>query len=92
MVEWFDQTCGQLVDHIDQQGLGENTVIVYVADNGWIQNPDAPRFAAKSKQSPYDGGLRTPIMVRWTGRVKPRLADELASSVDLAPRCWRPPA
>ncbi len=85
MIDWFDQTCGQLVDHIDKQGLGENTIIVYLADNGWIQNPNAPKFADKSKQSPYDGGIRTPIMIRWTGHIQPKMAEELASSIDLAP-------
>jgi arylsulfatase A-like enzyme len=85
MVDWFDQTCGQLVDHIDQQGLGENTIIVYVADNGWIQNADMPKFAPKSKQSQYDGGVRTPIMVRWTGKVQPKMSDDLAMSIDIVP-------
>jgi len=85
MVDWFDQTCGELVDHIDKQGLGENTIIVYVADNGWIQNADGPKFAPKSKQSQYDGGIRTPIMVRWTGKVQPKMSPELAISTDIVP-------
>jgi len=85
MVEWFDETCGTLLAHLDRQGLADNTIVVYVTDNGWIQNPEQPRSAPKSKQSPYDGGLRTPIMVRWPGRVKPRMSDDLALSIDLAP-------
>ena len=80
MVEWFDETCGQLLDLVEP-----NTIVLYMTDNGWIQNPDAPKFAPKSKLSPYDGGLRTPIMVRWPGRVAPRSSDELAMSIDLAP-------
>ena len=41
MCEWFDETCGQLVDHIDAAGVTDNTIIVYVTDNGWIQRtPD----------------------------------------------------
>ena len=60
----------QLLDHLDEQKLAENTIVVYVADNGWIQNLDGPRYAPKSKQSPYDGGLRTPIMVRWPGHIR----------------------
>jgi uncharacterized sulfatase len=85
MVQWFDESCGQLLHHLDQQGLSDNTLVLYVADNGWIQNTTGPRYAPKSKQSPYDGGLRTPIMIRWPGRVTPRMTDALASSVDLAP-------
>src|SRR5205823_9058028 len=56
MVEWFDETCGQLLDHLDQHDLAKNTLVFYVSDNGWIQDPQAARYAAKSKQSPYDGG------------------------------------
>ena len=37
MVEWFDETCGQLLDHLDQQGVADNTIVIYVTDNGWIQ-------------------------------------------------------
>jgi len=85
MIEWFDETCGQLLDHLDKQGLAENTIVLYLADNGWIQDPDAGRYAAKSKQSPYDGGLRTPLMVRWPGHVKARMSDDLAISIDFVP-------
>jgi arylsulfatase A-like enzyme len=85
MIEWFDETVGQLLDHLEQQDLAKDTIVVYLADNGWIQNTGAPRYAPKSKQSPYDGGLRTPIMIRWPGRIEPRMSDELAISIDLAP-------
>jgi uncharacterized sulfatase len=84
-VEWFDQTCGELLKFLDDRKLRENTLVVYLADNGWIQDPQADRYAPKSKQSQYDGGLRTPIMLRWPGKIEPRVSDELASSIDLAP-------
>ncbi len=85
MVEWFDETCGELVRHIDDNGLKENTLFVYVSDNGWITDPQTGRYAGKSKQSQYDGGLRTPILVRWPGKVAPRRSEDLASSLDLMP-------
>jgi arylsulfatase A-like enzyme len=89
MVDWFDETCGELVRHIDDQGLKENTIVVYVTDNGWITNPQTGRYADKSKQSQYDGGLRTPIMIRWPGHVSPKMSPQLASSIDLAPTLLR---
>lgn len=86
MVEWFDETCGQLLQELSRRGLAENTIVVYVTDNGWIQSPDKQAFAARSKQSPYDGGLRTPIMIRWPGKIQPRREDQHAvSSIDLMP-------
>lgn len=85
MCEWFDETVGDLLGYLDKQGLAQNTIVAFVADNGWITNPETGRYAPKSKQSQYDGGLRTPIMVRWLGKVKPRKSTDLALSIDLAP-------
>jgi len=85
MVDWFDETIGDLLKNLEAQGVADNTIVVYVTDNGWIQKPDAPKYAPKSKQSQYDGGLRTPIMVRWPAKVRPQMSDSLAMSVDLMP-------
>lgn len=85
MIEWFDETCGALLNHLDAQGIAKNTIVVYISDNGWIQDPQADRYAPKSKQSQYDGGLRTPIIVRWPAKVRPSVSERLVSSLDLAP-------
>ncbi len=93
MCEWFDETCGQLVDYLEQKKLADNTLIVYVTDNGWIQRTSESDFgpdwrwgfAPRSKQSPYEGGTRTPIMLCWPGRIEPADRPELVSSIDLVP-------
>jgi arylsulfatase A-like enzyme len=86
-VEWFDRTCGALLAGLDQRGLRENTIIIYTTDNGWIQNPaQKDRFAPRSKLSPYEGGVRTPILISWRGKVTPRMErEQLAHNVDLWP-------
>jgi arylsulfatase A-like enzyme len=86
-VEWFDRTCGELLDHLEAKGLLKNTIVIYTCDNGWIQDPEKPnRFAPRSKQTAYEGGVRTPIMISWPGRLKPRQdTQHLASNVDLWP-------
>ena len=84
-VEWFDETCGQLLDALDRAGVAENTIVVYVADNGWTQGPQADAQSLRSKRTPYDAGIRTPIMLRWPGKVKPRESERLASSLDVLP-------
>jgi len=77
MCEWFDETCGQLLDHLDKRGLRDNTVIVYICDNGW---------PGTVKGSPYELGVRTPIMIRRPGKVKPRKdTTTLAISIDIVP-------
>lgn len=86
MVEWFDETCGQLLDQLDAKGLTTNTLVVYVADNGWIQQPNASSFAPRSKQSANEGGTRQPTLFRWPGVIAPgNRGTQLCSSVDIMP-------
>ncbi|MGE9268950.1 MAG: sulfatase-like hydrolase/transferase [Verrucomicrobiales bacterium] len=91
MCEWFDQTCGELLGELDKRGLRENTVVIYVCDNGWIQREDARSYDKRSKRSPYEGGIRTPIMLRWPGGGVAAVKDEetLVSSTDIAPTILR---
>ena len=89
MVEWFDETCGALLDFVAARGQADHTVVVFLADNGWITDPATGRFAPRSKQSPNEGGLRTPILLRWPGHIAPRRDDTPVSSVDLMPTLLR---
>ncbi len=85
MCEWFDETVGGVLAELDARGLAENTVVVYLHDNGWIQDPKADGFAPKSKRSPYQTGVQTPILIRWPGKVTPARNDAPVSSIDLVP-------
>jgi uncharacterized sulfatase len=89
MCEWFDETCGQLLAYLAKKDLERDTLVLFVVDNGWIQDPDREVFAPRSKRSPYDAGLRTPILVRWPGQVAPARHGTLVSSIDLAPTVLR---
>lgn len=85
MCDWFDETCGQLIAHLDVAKVRDNTLIAYVTDNGWIQNPSKNGYAPRSKQTPYEGGIRTPIMFSWPQAWQPAERPELVSSVDIVP-------
>jgi uncharacterized sulfatase len=89
MCEWFDETCGELVKWLDDHGLKENTLIVYVVDNGWLQTNGPVRqgdqFLTRSKNTPYEDGVRTPIIFRRPGWIPPSRHTELISTIDLAP-------
>jgi uncharacterized sulfatase len=93
MCEWFDETVGELLGYLDKKGHRQDTLVVLVTDNGWIQRTPQTEvppgwelaFAPRSKQSPYDGGTRTPIILRWPGVIEPARYDTLVSSVDIAP-------
>ena len=86
MCEWFDITCGQLSDYVDQKGLMENTLFVYVCDNGWVQNLNNRSYNKNSKRSPFDYGMRTPIIFKWKGKIEPKMdTTTLVSSLDMVP-------
>jgi len=86
MCDWFDETCGQLINYLEKKKVRDDTLIVYVTDNGWIQNPARNGYAPRSKQTPYEGGVRTPIMFSWpNGGIKPADRPELVSSIDIVP-------
>jgi len=94
MCEWFDETCGELLEYLDEKKLTENTVVIYICDNGWAArstNADDPNqklwggYAQRSKSSPYENGTRTPIMVSWPGKVKPEQSPDLAHAIDIFP-------
>ena len=84
MCEWFDETCGELVNHIDNSGIKENTLVLYVCDNGWIQT-EKGSYAPRSKRSPNEHGTRTPLMFRWPGTIPAADRAELCSSIDFVP-------
>ena len=84
MIEWFDETCGQLDRMLDSKGFRENTVVIYLSDNGW--DPLHGYEGGRAKLTPYENGIRTPVFIRWPGVITPARDDQtLASIVDVAP-------
>jgi len=84
MVEWFDETCGELDQYLETNNLKDNTVILYLADNGW--DGEHAQNGKRAKLSPYELGIRTPMFIRWPEKIKPLRDDEtLAHVIDFAP-------
>jgi uncharacterized sulfatase len=79
MVAWMDETCGELDGWLGKKGLKENTVVLYLSDNGW--DPNHGYKGSRAKLTPYEKGIRTPMFVRWPGRVKPARDEETPASI-----------
>lgn len=89
MVE-HDHRVGQVLDALDEAGIADETIVLYLSDNG----PDAAHYPQASFSGPYrgylgsayEGSIRTPMMIRWPGRVRPgRVSNEIVALVDLFP-------
>ncbi len=77
MVAWFDDCVRELMEELRAADLVEDTLFVFLIDNG-------SATGAISKGSPFDKGLRTPLVFAWPARIAPgRRIDDLASSVDV---------
>jgi arylsulfatase A-like enzyme len=89
MCEWTDETVGDLLAGLEKRGVRKNLLTLFVVDNGWVQSVGPPKkgdqFATRSKNTPYDAGVRTPVVVHWDGRVKAGRYPDLVSTVDVAP-------
>lgn len=78
MVARLDAHVGQILAKLDQLGLTQNTVIIFSSDNGAHREGGAdPAFFNSSaglrgyKRDLYEGGIKTPFIVKWPGTVKP---------------------
>lgn len=84
-VEWLDEGCGQIVDHLKKQGLYEDTIFIFTCDNGWVVNPERVGASMRSKREPVEAGIRTPIFITHGNKIAPqRDSETLASNIDVA--------
>ncbi len=92
--EWFDETCGNLFSHLEERNVLQDTVVIFICDNGWAaastnhQDPHQQlwkQYALRSKGSPFEAGIRTPILVSWPGKIAPGRCSDPAHSSDLFP-------
>ena len=79
----MDAQVGQLLQQLDEDGLADNTIVIWTTDHG----DGLPR----AKRELYDSGIRVPMIVRWPGKYRPPdlrpgdTDDRLVSFVDFAP-------
>lgn len=88
----LDAAIGRIVKTVDEAGLGENTIIVVLSDNGAFMLPGRGLEVASNAPfrsggvTLYEGGLRVPCVIRWPGRIPPRSeCDDVLTSMDLLP-------
>jgi arylsulfatase A-like enzyme len=77
-----DEGVGRLLDYLDQQGLADNTIVVYTSDQGFFLGDDG----LYDKRYMYEPSLRMPLLIRWPGRIKQRsVCDAMVLNLDFAP-------
>ncbi|MCZ0951477.1 MAG: arylsulfatase [Rhodospirillaceae bacterium] len=88
MIENIDENFGRLRRHLRESGLEENTILMFMTDNGTGFGQGLFNAGMRGiKGSEYDGGHRVPLFLHWpAGDIAgPRTIDELTAHIDLAP-------
>lgn len=93
----FDWQVGEIMKTVDRLKLSEKTLIVVCSDNGPVlddgyQDGAVEKLGGHMPSGPYrggkysvfEGGTRTPFIVRWKGRIQPAVSDAMVSTMDLA--------
>jgi arylsulfatase A len=97
MITHCDEQIGRLLRHLDQRGLRDNTVVLFMTDNGGITRHYTAGLRG-AKGSTYEGGVRVPLFVRWPGKIPAGAkVDAMTADIDIAPTLCamtgaRPPA
>ncbi len=81
-VQSIDEGLGRVLDYLDEQGLADNTLVIYTTDNGFYLG----EHGWYDKRFMYEPSLRIPFLVRYPKEIKPKQVDErMVMNVDVAP-------
>ncbi|MBX3437731.1 MAG: arylsulfatase [Planctomycetaceae bacterium] len=85
MITNIDQNVGRLFDHLGQMGITDNTIVIYMVDNG----PNTQRYVGPfrgNKSNVYDGGIRSPFWMHWPAQLAAGAASSVpAAHIDVLP-------
>ncbi|MBT5705390.1 MAG: sulfatase, partial [Verrucomicrobia bacterium] len=77
-----DDNIGRVLDYLDENGLSENTIVIYSSDQGWYLG----EHGWFDKRWMYEESLRMPFLIRWPGVIKAGSRNrDLIQNIDFAP-------
>ena len=94
MIASIDYNVGRLLDSLDELGIAEDTIVIFMSDNGprtrRTKNDVYPgRYVANlrgTKTSNYENGIKVPFFIRWPGTISAgKKVDTMATHVDVLP-------
>ncbi len=89
VIEEIDWSVGRVLDTLREEGLAENTMVLFTSDNGpWLIFDEQGGSAGPlrdGKGGTWEGGMREPAIFWWPGRIKPGVVREMGATLDVLP-------
>jgi arylsulfatase A-like enzyme len=86
MVEQLDNSVGAILETLKEEGIDENTLVIFMSDNGGVTRHSLIAPLRGGKGSLYEGGIRVPGCARWPAVIKPNTKTSTpVTSVDMMP-------
>jgi len=87
VIEEIDHGVGQILATLREEGLAENTLVVFTSDNGpWLtfnEHGGSAGLLREGKGCTYEGGMREPTILWWPGRIAPGVVHDMGATMDL---------
>jgi N-acetylgalactosamine-6-sulfatase len=84
MLEDLDAEVGRLLAALDSAELTNNTVVVFVSDNGGLDGAANMGLLRGAKSTTWEGGIRVPMIIRWPGHIRPdTVSHQVSATFDL---------
>lgn len=88
MITHIDERFGRLMDKLDRLGIRDNTIVIFLSDNGgvWLREQNMYKAGLRGKKGMiYEGGIRVPCVMSWSKRFRGGKIDRIAEHIDIMP-------
>ena len=89
VIEEIDWSVGQIIETLKEQGIAENTLVVFTSDNGpwhiFKTHGGSSGLLQGAKGGTFEGGMREPTVMWWPENIKPGVVMEMGTTMDLLP-------
>jgi len=89
VIEEIDWSVGQIMKTLEEEGLDENTLVIFTSDNGpwhiFETHGGTAGLLRGAKGGTFEGGMRVPTVLWWPGKLKKGVVMDMATTMDLLP-------
>ncbi len=89
VIEEIDWSVGRILETLKEEGMADNTLVVFTSDNGpwhtFKTHGGSAGLLRGAKGGTFEGGMREPTIFWWPGKIKPAVVMDMGTTMDLLP-------